>query len=211
MKTTVYMHICPNGKKYIGITTQKVKDRWHYGTGYKHNKHFMDAIKKYGWHNIEHKILYENIEREQAWKIEKELIKKYKTNDRKYGYNKSTGGDSGGYGVKRNHSKETIEKIRNANLGKRLSKETKERMSISKKGHTTSELTRLKIGKAHKGMKHSKELKIKFGTPIRCVETGIIYYSQVDAALKNNLSQGNIHSCCNGKRHTTGGYHWEYI
>ena len=34
-KYKVYMHICPNGKKYIGITQQDVLKRWNYGNGYK--------------------------------------------------------------------------------------------------------------------------------------------------------------------------------
>ena len=41
---TVYMHISPSGKKYIGITCQKVKNRWNSGRGYKNNKYFARAI-----------------------------------------------------------------------------------------------------------------------------------------------------------------------
>ena len=32
---TVYMHICPNGKRYIGITKLKPQERWGNGKSYK--------------------------------------------------------------------------------------------------------------------------------------------------------------------------------
>lgn len=31
---TVYMHVFPNGKKYVGITSQDVSRRWRDGKGY---------------------------------------------------------------------------------------------------------------------------------------------------------------------------------
>jgi len=37
-----------------------------------------------------------------------------------------------------------------------------------------------------------------------------IYESNIIAAKENNISKGNINSCCNGKRKTAGGYKWEY-
>lgn len=55
---TVYMHISPNNKKYIGVTKNKPEKRWGYGNNYKSSPMFYKAIKKYGWNNIEHKILY---------------------------------------------------------------------------------------------------------------------------------------------------------
>lgn len=30
----LYMHICPNGKKYVGITIQEPNQRWRDGKGY---------------------------------------------------------------------------------------------------------------------------------------------------------------------------------
>lgn len=91
---TVYIHTFPNGKKYIGITRQNVKKRWGYGTGY--NQQVVGkAIKKYGWKNIKHEIVKDNLSQEEACLLEQKLIKKYKTNQQEYGYNLSIGGDIG--------------------------------------------------------------------------------------------------------------------
>lgn len=46
----VYMHIAPNNKVYIGITSQILSNRSHSnGSGYRLNQHFWRAIQKYGW------------------------------------------------------------------------------------------------------------------------------------------------------------------
>ena len=40
MNYFVYVHSCPNGKKYVGITRQIPKKRWNNGYGYVKNEHF---------------------------------------------------------------------------------------------------------------------------------------------------------------------------
>lgn len=89
-----------NGKKYIGITgLEKPLYRWHKdGSGYS-GQVFGKAIEKYGWNNFKHEILFEGLAYEDACKKEKDLIRKYKTTDRKYGYNISIGGDNGAIGA----------------------------------------------------------------------------------------------------------------
>ena len=88
----VYMHICPNGKKYIGVSNN-INRRWgSMGQEYSQCKKFYYAIRKFGWLNIKHKILEENINKETAYKKEKEYISKYQTTNCKYGYNMTTGG-----------------------------------------------------------------------------------------------------------------------
>lgn len=57
------------------------------GKNYKNNKHFNNAIKKYGWNNINHEILLTGLTKKQAEDIEIYLISKYKSNNCKYGYN----------------------------------------------------------------------------------------------------------------------------
>jgi GntP family gluconate:H+ symporter len=66
-----------NGKRYIGITCQKPEHRWRNGKGYINNSYFYRAIQKYGWHNFSHNILYMNLSKEDAEKIEVELIAEY--------------------------------------------------------------------------------------------------------------------------------------
>lgn len=96
----VYVHIFPKeltGKKYdkyyFGITCRSnVNDRWVNGNGYVKQPYFYNAIQKYGWDNIRHVILFENLDEEMALLIEAELIDKFKTTSKEHGYNVSFGG-----------------------------------------------------------------------------------------------------------------------
>lgn len=125
----VYMHLSPNGKRYIGITGRKVEKRWgNNGTEYRKNSHFYNAIQKYGWDNIEHIILKEGITKEEACELEKYYIQLYKTMDKRFGYNRSIGGEyNSGFHYKR--SPEFIEYMRKLNTGKHPSLETRKKMS----------------------------------------------------------------------------------
>ena len=89
----VYMHYFPNKKAYIGITRQKLEDRWNKGNGYK-KQPVYSAIEKYGWENIEHIVLQENLTFNEAQEFEKYYINKY--DSIKNGYNVSPGGGLGG-------------------------------------------------------------------------------------------------------------------
>lgn len=86
---TVYIHTMPDGKKYVGQTIQLPNDRWVSGYGYRNNQKFFDAIQEVGWDNIDHEIFYQTKIREEAEVCEKALIKKYKTTDPEYGYNRT--------------------------------------------------------------------------------------------------------------------------
>ena len=69
----LYIHKFPNGKKYVGVC-QCCEDRWNDGNGYAHNEKMYNDIKKYGWDNIEHKILLETSDNDLAYKLERILI-----------------------------------------------------------------------------------------------------------------------------------------
>ena len=70
----IYAHISPSNKAYIGITCQKPNRRWHGGSGYREQPKFYNAIKKYGWDNFKHIILFENLTESQACELETKLI-----------------------------------------------------------------------------------------------------------------------------------------
>lgn len=99
---TVYIHIVPKevsgklwDKYYVGITSQDIHKRWGYnGCNYK-NLYFYNAVKKYHWNNIQYEIIANNLTHDEANKLEISLIKALKSNDKKYGYNISSGGDGG--------------------------------------------------------------------------------------------------------------------
>lgn len=93
---TVYKHTFPNNKIYIGITKRQPETR--YGKGgsqYKNNQEMWDDIQKYGWENILHEILFENVPEEKVSVLEQELIEKYCSNNPLHGYNRNKGGLSG--------------------------------------------------------------------------------------------------------------------
>ena len=90
---TVYMHESPSGKRYVGITKTSLKKRWGSGHGYKNNPYFWRAIQKYGWKNIKHKIIAEGLSKEDACKMEIDLISKLNLTDAEFGYNIRQGGD----------------------------------------------------------------------------------------------------------------------
>lgn len=131
-KWCVYVHISPNKKYYVGITSQKPNDRWKNGKGYDYNSYFTRAIQKYGWDNFQHEIVASNLTEEEAKNFEKILIEKLKSNIRKYGYNLSAGGD-GVSGVQRfgednsfygkHHSDESRKKISKSRMGKYCGKD----------------------------------------------------------------------------------------
>lgn len=148
----VYKHTSPSGKVYIGITQRTPNQRFQSnGYGYKSNEHFYRAIKKYGWNNFKHEILYSGLSKEIACKIEIELIAKHNSTDGKYGYNIATGGEHPML------SEETKKKLSEAMKGRVVSEEERKKMSDRMKGQILSEETRRKISEAKRGHIHSEE------------------------------------------------------
>lgn len=93
---SVYMHIFPNGKRYIGMT-KDIERRW-IGTGsaYKlngRNCRIKNAINEYDWKtDVQHIIIASNLSKEEAEQMEIDLIAKYQTTEEAYGYNMHEGG-----------------------------------------------------------------------------------------------------------------------
>ena len=207
----VYCHTNKiNDKRYIGITQNKPNRRWQNGYGYKdRNSHFYNAIKKYGWENFEHIILEENLTRKEASEKEKYYIRLYNTNNENYGYNITSGGDN-------NFTRNKLTEEQRINI----SNKTKEAMnSVEIREHMlkvyNSEDWIRKNSEATRRQWVTSDLKLRVqtanGHKVRCVETGNIYLSILEASRQTGLSRYKITQSCQNKSYIVNNTHWEYI
>lgn len=211
----VYMHVnLINGKRYFGITIQEPEKRWKNGYGYYRNAHFMNAIKKYGWDNFGHFVLYENIPIKIAKNIEEMLIKQHMSYDRRFGYNRTYGGEL------EKPNNETRRKISESTkgknhylYGKHHSNETREKISEALKGRELSEETKRKISK-NNPMKRP-EIRAKQTKPVEAIDqkTGerVHYFDSIRDAGRAGFNYGNISSCCHGRIRTSNGFIWRFV
>ena len=179
-KYWVYAHHFPNGKVYIGITNQYPCKRWRNGRGYSYNTHFKRALEKYGWNNIRHEIIACGLTKDEACRTEEALIKQYRSNNPEFGYNKSTGGEHGGSGVK-------------------VSEETKAKKSAAMRGRNLG---------VNKGGKSAKARKVEQYTKDGVYVAS--YGSTTEAAAAIGIDYSCIVRCCQHKNASSGGYIWLY-
>ena len=180
---TIYKHISPSGKAYVGMTKLPPEKRWHHGQGYKNNNHFSHAINKYGWDNFKHQILSTNLTLDEACCAEKFLIEYWDLTNQDKGYNIESGGKSG-YTV----SQETKDKTSRALKGRPLKEATKKKMSVA---HDKTKRKVVCIDKKTKNIRR-------------------IYDAIREAARETGVDRPSIRACCNGTRKSAGGYIWRY-
>lgn len=89
---TFYKLTFPNNMVYVGMTRQKVEDRWSKGRGYSGQSFYSDILK-YDWDNIK-KETTSDLTRDEARQMERAAIKYYTEQERCY--NISKGGECGG-------------------------------------------------------------------------------------------------------------------
>lgn len=200
----VYCHTLKcDGRKYIGITCQKAKNRWrHDGTGYKQSTHFFNAINRYKWDNFEHTIIYEGLSKEEAELKEIELIKKYKTTNPKYGFNILEGGKV------RNNYKHSIEA--NQKISKAMKGRPANNKGITPSKEVIEKRRKANIGKHKQSEEHKRILFEIKSKKVLCVEKNIVFSCLREAS---DYINGNRHivDVCKGRRETAGGFHWVYI
>lgn len=88
----VYIYTFPNGKKYVGQTTQTLEMRAKQGEGYISSPAVYNAIKKYGWSNLVIET-FPCSSKQEMNDLERYYIKLYNTTDNQYGYNLTIGGE----------------------------------------------------------------------------------------------------------------------
>ena len=175
----IYQHICPNGKVYIGQTGRLPEDRWCNGNGYRGSTIFYNAIKKYGWNNIKHIVLFENLSKEDADRIEIELIKKYQEQGICYNIREGGNGDIPHRFNNRKTSEETKRKQSLAHMGRKLSEEHKAKIRESCKG-------------INLGRRHSIETRLKIGNrPYPCGKDNHMFGKHILDYQKDLISEAN--------------------
>lgn len=177
----VYCHISPSGKVYIGISHKTLEQRSGSGSNY-YSKYFKNAIKKYGWDNFKHITLIDKLSWEEACECEKYLISKYKTNNPKFGYNLTEGGE-GCFGY--HHTEISKQKISNHNKGKCVSKDTREKLSIKLKNYYKNNPEILKTNSEN--MKN-KWKEISYRNKVINSHTGYIMSDE----QKEKIRKGNL-------------------
>lgn len=201
----VYIHTNKiNGKKYIGQTCKTPSARWQNGTGYKTQKHFWNAICKYGWDNFEHEVVASNLTQDEANTFEKILIEKLETMNPDKGYNKDSGGNNGKRASEETRKKISLSHIgeKNPMYGKHMSEENKKIRSQKWKGennpiHGKTGINAHHITPIYKIDKETDKVICRYDT---------IHQAEEDTGAFH----GNIVKCCCGKRNTAGGFKWSY-
>ena len=90
----LYIHISRQTRQcYIGITEQRVLDRWTKGNNYRMQKRFGAALRKYGWDAFDHHVLAFADTRRSLERAEVRAIKDAGGHKSRFTFNLSPGGD----------------------------------------------------------------------------------------------------------------------
>lgn len=193
----VYQHtrLDNNNIFYIGIG--KKEDRAYTKT-YR-NKYWNNTVNKYGY-NVD--IICKDVDYDTAKQIESYLIKYYGRKDLGLGnlVNMTDGGD----GVL-NHSKESIDKIKKAHIGRVHSEKEKTKRANSLRGKKRTIEQRQKISESLTGRVFSDNHKKKLSEShiglipsnakkVIDLKTKKVYVSLRNACVVNNLSYKNEHA-----------------
>ncbi len=238
---SVYKHTSPSGKVYIGVA-KDINHRWRSnGEGYRGSTRIHNAIKKYGWDNFKHEILFSGLSQSEACRKEAELITTYNSTNEKYGYNLQSGGQY----FETNRA--TREKISKSLIGHTVSDEARDKIRNSRSiqiicletgdiyngcidASNQLGLCSTSIGKVVNGKQqccgglHFAKLQdyLNNSTPIfqphpaqykvvQCVSTGEIFKNISEASKSTGVSRRAISYACNGKHKTSGGMLWEFV
>ncbi len=219
-------------KVYVGYTKTSLYRRkvsHYYNAKHKpDNNYFHNSLHLSNKNDIDWYILYQDSNLKNLTDKEVYFIKLFQSNDKNFGYNLTTGGDSPTF------SRETRDKIskkakaRNLNgknnpfYGKTHSKETREHLSrvrtgiCNNRGYKHSLEMRKKISdRRHELCKNPKHIEImqnaQKSKPIHCITNNAVYKSIAEAARQLNILKGGIKDQLHGRRKTYKGLQFEFI
>ena len=184
----VYKVTFPHGKIYIGITSYNLnyRKREHFYKVRRGSKNtFQCALRKYWKHNV-WEVIYTSSDYEELKRKEVEFVALFKSSDKRFGYNRTAGGD-GTAGIK-------------------ITDEHREKLRISHIGYKMPQSQKDAISNGNKGI-------LKGGKPIiGChIENGeVIEFLSIVVAEKSNFDRKAIWRCCEGIRKTHHKYKWKW-
>ncbi len=228
---SVYIHKFPNGKQYVGMTSNEPERRWQNGYGYRRNKVMFEDIKKYGWNNIDH-ILFNDegilYTEEEASYIEQCLIDSWDLTSVEKGYNLETGGISS-YTLHKNTKKKLslingkpiiqysfdgnkIKEFCSINDAERELKIERRNISACCKNQRKSAGGYIWRYKAN-NLESVKPQSLQIKPIVQYSLDGTIinqFSSMAEASKKLNISLSGISKCCKGNLKSAYGYIWRF-
>ncbi len=232
---SVYMHINKvNGKKYIGITSQDPERRWG-SDGNKYQKSvFKNAIKKYGWDNFQHEVIFRSLSEEDAKYLERLFIKCFDTKIPN-GYNMTDGGD-GTVGLSPSEEVRTkmsvasktkwedpafrakMTALRNDCNGAYQSEEFRNKISMLVSGEKNPNFNHKWTDEMKQSLREKQKNNPMYqnetnpnAKKIRCIETGEVFNCMKYAQERFELKSTGSFTAAIKKGKTAAGYHWEYV
>ncbi len=186
-----------NNKVYVGksiiLKYRWKKHLWKLKQGKHHNLHLQSAFNKDGIDSFEFSIL-EKCSEDIVCEREMFYISKYQSDNPKFGYNKTKGGE-----------------------GLKATDEIKQKISNSLKGKPASESKKENCRKAQTGLKRSKQHKENIGKSLKHpisqydLQGNFIrnWDSIREAANELGFLESQIGRCVNGKRKTAYKFIWK--
>lgn len=204
----IYLLEFPNGKVYIGQTTQKLRNRLCVHCISKGSKcvKVKRAVQKYKEFKVS--VLEENLTIGQLNSFEGYYIKLFNSNAED-GYNLDSGGNN------RIMSEETKKKISDGNKGKVISEETRKKLSDVNIGKVCSEETKKKMSESRKGSVMSEltkaSLLLSNYKQVKSIPDNIVFNSVKEASIYYNINRTALHIYYNGKIHKKTGQTFVFV
>ena len=204
-KYTIYKYTSPEGKHYIGKTSNEAGRKLAHKYGYSSypDRELYQDMNKFGYEAFTYTTLVTGVPDWASDSFEKYWINYYDSYNQ--GYNQTLGG-IGSKGYK--HSDASKDKIAKAFKAYRESpncafytQEYKDNMSKAMKQRIISEEHKLnlRLGNMNRYI------------PIKCIDTGEIFESIKAASIRYKVCSSSLVKACKGKLVRVGGMRWEYL
>ena len=197
----IYCLHFPNSKRYVGKTrandlVKRMKEH-EYGAKHIEHRYLYNAIRKYGWVNVEWWILEQKDDDDELNEAERKWIEEFQTTNSKCGYNLRSGGEGG------EHAESTKQKISESNMGSKNGMYGKKPWNKGKKlsKEHVENLRRSHLGQKawNKGKKlgergpRSDRVKEKIGMANRGENNGHSKFTwEIINAIREEYKQGEV-------------------